>query len=322
MKFGAWIHEHDLSLEEQILAARQSGLRSIRSYSLDYSRRAAPALKQNGMSLLAGMHIEAESLVSDWRQQASLEELAETTKLGVELEGVCVGNELREGGDAVDKKRFSARLSFGLANVLNTYRHWLDEHGISVPLTYAMEGIVFDGYGTFHEWLWPLIDACDIVSINLYPMGVPEWFTFGAFDESRKFLTDRRVRNDRLNLFELQLRQVLTQLERVDKPMLFSETGFPSAIGYQMEAQSLVIPQNDNDLYGAAMAEFMTRIRNVNADFHGRIKSLYFYEWRDNLYHSKISNIEQSPIHVAFGLCDRFGTPKFDIRKLLVEDNS
>jgi len=322
MKFGAWIHERNLSLEEQIRTAHQSGLRSIRSYSLDYSRRAVPTVKQYGVSLLAGMHLEGESLVADWRQQVNLEELAEITQLGVDLEGICVGNELREGGDAADRKRFTARLSFGLANVLNTYRHWLDEHDISVPLTYAMEGIVFDQHGRFHEWLWPLIDACDIVSINLYPMGVPEWFTFGAFDESRKFLTDRRVRNDRLNLFELQLRQVLTQLERVDKPMLFSETGFPSAIGYQMEDKSLVIPQNDNDLYGAAMAEFMTRIRTVNADFNGRIKSLYFYEWRDNLYHSKISNIEQSPIHVAFGLCDRFGNPKFDIRKLLAEDNS
>jgi exo-beta-1,3-glucanase (GH17 family) len=321
MKFGAWIHEHDLALDEQILAARQSGLRSIRSYSFDYSRRVVPALKQQGMSLLAGMHIEAESLVADWRQQVNFEELAEITKLDVELEGICVGNELREGGDAADRKRFTARLSFGLANVLNTYRHWLDEHGVSVPLTYAMEGIVFDQYGTFHEWIWPLIDACDIVSINLYPMDVPAWFTFGAFDESRKFLTDRWVRNDRLNLFELQLRQVLTQLEHADKPMMFSETGFPSAIGYQIEDKSLVIPQNDNDLYGAAMGEFMTRIRTVNADFNGRIKSLYFYEWRDNLYHSKIWNIEQSPIHVAFGLCDRFGIPKFDIRKLLAEDN-
>lgn len=322
MKFGAWIHERNLSLEEQIRAAHQSGLRAIRSYSLEYSQRAVPALKQHGMSLLAGMHLEGESLVADWRQQVNLGELAEITQLGVELEGICVGNELREGGDTADRKRFTARLSFGLANVLNTYRHWLDEHGISLPLTYAMEGIVFDQQGIFHEWLWPLIDACDIVSINLYPMGIPEWFTFGAFDESRKFLTDRRVRNDRLNLFELQLRQVLTQLERVDKPMLFSETGFPSAMGYQMEDQSLVIPQNDNDLYGAAMTEFMTRIRTVNADFNGRIKALYFYEWRDNLYHSKISNIEQSPIHVAFGLCDRFGTAKFDIRKLLAEDNS
>jgi hypothetical protein len=70
------------------------------------------------------------------------------------------------------------------------------------------------------------------------------------------------------------------------------------------------------------MQEFMTRIRSVNVDYKDRIKTLYFYEWRDNLYHQKIWNIEQSPIHVAFGLCDRFGTPKFDIRKLIAEDNS
>lgn len=317
MKYGAWIHERELPLEEQICAARQSGLHSIRSYSLDYARRAAPALKQYDMSLLAGMHIEAEALAVDWRSQVRLDELAEVHSLSVKLEGICVGNELRQGGDAFDSKRFTARLAFGLANVLDTYRHWMRERGLTTPLTYAMEGIVFDQYGRFHEWVLPLIDACDIVSINLYPMDVPAWSTFAAFDESRKFLTDRRVYHDRLSLYELQLRQVLSQLEHMGKPMMFSETGFPSAIGYKIENETLVIPQTNNALYQSAMSEFMARIRAVNAEFKDRIRALYFYEWRDNLYHSKIWNIEQSPIHVAFGLCDRFGIPKFDIRKLL-----
>jgi hypothetical protein len=322
MKFGAWIHEHGLTLAEQIPAARQSGLRSIRSYSLDYSQRAAPHLKQQGMSLLAGMHVDAEALVADWRSQLRLDDLSAIHDLGVELEGICVGNELREGGDEPASKRFTARLAFGLANLLDTYRRWMAERGLVAPLTYAMEGIVCDQYGVFHEWVWPLIDACDIVSLNLYPMGMPEWFTFGAFEESRRFLTDRRVRNDRLALFELQLRQVLSQLERLDKPLFFSETGFPSAIGYHVENRTLVIPQTDREFYAAAMSEFLTRIRAVNADFQNRIKALYFYEWRDNLYHSKIWNVEQSPIHVAFGLCDRSGAPKFDIQKLLTEAES
>ena len=322
MKFGAWIHESELSLEEQLIAAKQSGLSSIRSYSLDYSQRAAPILNKHSMSLLAGMHVEAEALAADWRSQVRLEELEEIFNLGLELEGICVGNELRQGGDEVDKKSFTARLSFGLANVLDIYREWMKEQNLSVPLTYAMEGIVFDEFGNFHEWVWPLIDACDIVSVNLYPMGVPEWFTFGAFEESRKFLTDRRVRNDRLALFELQLRRVLDQLENIDKAMMFSETGFPSATGYQLENEKLVIPENEDHLYFAAMQEFMARIRSVNADYKGRIKALYFYEWRDNLYHQKIWNIEQSPIHVAFGLCDRFGTPKFDLKQLISEVDS
>lgn len=320
MKFGAWIHERDLSLEEQFDAANLNGLQTIRSYTLDYSQRAAPILKKQGMSLLAGMHIDSEALVANWRSQVRLDELAEIHNLDVKLEGICVGNELREGGDEFDKKRFTARLSFGLANVLESYRCWMDERKIDVPLTYAMESIVFDEGGNFYEWVWPLIDACDIVSINLYPMGVPEWSTFGAFEESRKFLSDPKVRNDRFSLYELQLRRVLEQLKGVDKTMMFSETGFPSATGYQLEGETLVIPQTDNDLYSSAMCEFISIIRKVNQDFEGRIKSLYFYEWRDNLYHSKIWNVEESPIHVAFGLCDRFGTPKFDIQKLLNED--
>ena len=318
MKYGAWIHERGLSLDEQVRVAKKSGLSAIRSYSLDYSQRAAPVLAQHGLSLLAGLHVDGESLAADWRSQVHLDELAATTNLGVDLEGICVGNELRQGGDAADKKQFTARLSFGLANVIRTYRHWLDEKGFSVPLTYAMEGIVYDPFGTFHEWMWPLIDACDVVSVNLYPMGVPEWFTFGAFDESRRFLTDQRVRNDRLALFDIQLRRVLEQLESAGKPMIFSETGFPSATGYRIE-EELVIPETDNILFASAMEEFLKRIRLVNADFEGRIQALYFYEWRDNLFHTKISNVEQSPIHVAFGLCDRLGNPKLDIRKLLSE---
>ena len=42
MKFGAWIHERDLSLEKQISQAKEAGLSAIRSYSIEYSERAAP----------------------------------------------------------------------------------------------------------------------------------------------------------------------------------------------------------------------------------------------------------------------------------------
>ncbi len=318
MKVGAWIHDYDdVSLDEQIGLAAENGLQTIRSYHFGYVEGVVEALKRTGMSLLAGMPVDADALVEDWRSQVRLDELARYHELGVPLEGICVGNELREGGDAPDKKRFSARLSFGLANVISTYRQWLDEHGHSTPLTYAMEVIVFDGEGYFHEWLWPLIDACDVVSLNAYPMGHSAWFTFDAFEESRRFLCDSRTRNDRLAHFELHLRRALGQLEGVNKPVFLSETGFPSAVGYHMEGERLVVPESDNARYGQAMGEFVNLIRQVNADYDGRIQTLYFYEWRDNVHHAKIWNVEQSPIHVAFGLCDRFGVPKFDIKEVV-----
>jgi hypothetical protein len=316
-KIGAWIHEHDdLPLEKQIRMAAENGLDTIRSYTINYSEAVAPALKQTGMSLLGGLHVEAGALVTDWRSQVRLDALARYHELDVRLEGICVGNELREGGDAPDQKRFTARLSFGLARLLETYRRWLDEHGLPTALTYAMEGIVLDSQGCFCEWLWPLIDACDAVSLNLYPMDASAWFTFDAFEESRRFLHDARVRNLRLTRMELRLRQVLEQLERVDKPLVLSETGFPSAVGYHLEGDRLVVPESDTVRYGEAMLAFMEMLHSVNADYSGRLRSVYFYEWRDNLHHSKIWNVEQSPIHVAFGLCDRFGVPKFDLRKL------
>ncbi len=317
MRIGAWIHGYDdIPLDEQIALAAENGLQTIRSYHIGYAEKVVPALKLTGMSLLAGMHVDAEALIEDWSSQVRLDELARYHELGVPLEAVCVGNELREGGDAPQTKRFTARLSFGLANVLATYRRWLDDHGYSTPLTYAMEGIVFDRQGYFNEWVWPLIDVCDVVSLNAYPMDNRAWFTFGAFEESRRFLCDSRVRNDRLVLFELRLRRALQELERAEKPMILTETGFPSAVGYHTEGERLVVPESDNVRYGEAMRQFVNLIRRVNADYDGRIQVLYFYEWRDNLHHAKIWNVEQSPIHVAFGLCDRFGVLKFDVKEL------
>jgi hypothetical protein len=318
MQIGAWIHgEESPSLEQQIALATENGLQTIRCYHFGYAETTASALKKHGLSLLAGMQVDGGALVTDWRSQVRLDELEAYQTLGVPLEAICVGNELREGGDAADKKRFTARLSFSLANVLHDYRRWLDDHGFQTPLTYAMEGIVFDKQGLFYEWLWPLVDACDIVGVNFYPMTAEGWFTFGAFEESRRFLCDKRQRHNRLVAFEHGLRTLLGQLEGVHKPLILTETGFPSAIGYHMEGERLVIPKTDPKRYAEAMYEFLGIIKRVDADYGHPIKALYFYEWRDNLHHDKIWNIEASPIHVAFGLCDRHGVPKTDIKALL-----
>lgn len=318
MKIGAWIHTYDdLSLDQQIAAAAQNGLSTIRSYGFDYAQKVAPALKANGMSLLGGIHVNSEALVRDWHTQVRLDDLEGYHKLGIALEGICAGNELREGGDEPDKKRFTARLSFGLANVLAAYRAWLKDHNLNTPLTYAMEGIVFDAQGNFNEWLWPLIDAVDIVGVNLYPMGNAAWFTFGAFEESERFLHNPRVRRDRLAAFEYNLRRLLHQIAPTGKPVILTETGFPSAVGYRKEGERLIVPVSDNAAYEEALTAFMQIIQRANEDYGGMIQALYFYEWRDNLYHSKIWNVESSPIHTAFGLCDREGNPKVAIRKVI-----
>jgi hypothetical protein len=319
MKLGAWFHDHDdLPLEGQLSSAAAVGIRSARSYSLEYARKLVKGLQQNQMSLLAGIHVDAEGLLEDWRSQFRPDLLEAYHSLGVALEGICIGNELREGGDAPDQKRFTARLAFGLANVMRASRHWLDDHGYTTtPLTYAIEEIVYDPALNFQEFMLPLIDACDIVSINAYPMGAEAWFTYSAFEESRRFLYDDRTRNDRLAAFDYRLRRALTQIEAAGKPALLSETGFPSATGYHLEGDRLVVPESDGERYGEVMVAFVGMLRQISQDYGGRLEGVYFYEWRDNLYHDKIWNVENSPIHTAFGLCDRYGQPKFDLRRLL-----
>ena len=317
-KFGAWFHnQDDLALPEQIKSGHQYGIRSIRSYAIDYAETIATVLRELGMSLYAGMHIDAINLLKDWRLEVRLEELRKNHQLGVPLEAICVGNELREFGDDPDKKRFTARVSCGLANILAAYRRWLDANGYNTPLTYAMEGIVLDSDGSFFEHLRPLIDACDIVSLNLYPMGRSAWHGSGQFEESKAFLRDAKVRRNRLLRFEVQLRGVLESLAEMGKPLILSETGFPSAVSYEKDAHGAIAPISDNESFGAAMEELFDVIEKADADHGHPIKAIYFYEWRDNLHHAKITNIEQSPIHCAFGLCDRFGVPKFGIGGML-----
>ena len=318
MIVGAWIHAGDgMTAAAQIPLAAQNGLDSIRSYSFDYASRAAPLLQQHAMTLLAGMHIDGPQLAVDWHTQVNLEELEAYHRLGVRLEAICVGNELREGGDEPEKKQFTARLSQNLSDLLKTYRGWLDEHGLSTPLTYAMEGIVFDEKGHFHEWVWPVVEACDILGVNAYPMDNAGWFTFGAFEESRRFLLDPAVRRRRLEEFEERLCTLLDQLKLARKPVLLTETGFPSAVGYRREGGQLIVPESDNARYAEAMQEFLALIRHIDIEYGHPIQGLYFYEWRDNLHHDKIWNVEGSPIHTAFGLCDRFGNPKFDLKKVI-----
>ena len=318
MKIGAWIHNHDnLELNRPIEQAARHGLSTIRSYSYDYAQKAAPALRKQGMSILGGIHVDSAELVRDWRSQVRIDQLDAYHKLEVSLEGICAGNELREGGDEPGKKRFTARLSFGLANVLGAFRSWLNDQNRTTPLTYAMEGIVFDSQGNFNEWLWPLIDAVDIVGVNLYPMGDEAWFTFGAFEESERFLHDRRLRHDRLAEYEYLLRRLLKQITPTGKRVILTETGFPSAVGYQMKGERAVFPTSDNTAYEEAMLEFMAINYRADNEYAGIIQALYFYEWQDNLHHTKIWNVESSPIHTAFGLCDSDGNPKVDIRKVI-----
>ena len=190
-----------------------------------------------------------------------------------------LGTSYARGGNTPQHKQFTARLSFGLANLIAAYCEWMAQHGSTVPLTYAMEGSVFDTAGYFHEWLWPLIDACDVVALNLYPMDSKGWVGFGAFDESRRFLREPRFRRDRLVHFEAGLRRTLQQLMPTRKPVVISETGFPSAVGWHRDDDGVLVPDSDITHYEACMHELVALFRRVNEDYQGRISAVYFYEW-------------------------------------------
>lgn len=324
MNVGAWIHNTgDAGFAEQFAAAARSGLSSVRGYSIDYSELVAGFVRENDLSIVSGIHVDAEALVDDWRSQVKFDELERTVNLDCRLAAICVGNELREGGDDWNAKRFSARLSFGLARVIEEYRNWLDARGHRVPLTYAMEGIVFDDRGAFREHLWPLVDALDVVSVNLYPMTVAHWRGYEAFEVSAAFLREDRAWRRQMSRYEHHLRSILDVLSARGKRLFLSECGFPSGVGYAtrgtIDGKPHVWPESDNAAFADRMMEYTRVLAAASRDYGGLLEAVYFYEWWDNHRHTKIWNVEQSPIHTCFGLCDHEGNPKLDVAALVDE---
>ena len=322
MKLGAWIHDHaGTDVRAHFDAAARAGIASVRGYSVDYSEKVAPWVREHGLTLVAGLHVDERALVDDWRSQVKLDELERTVALDCELEAICVGNELREGGDDWGTKRFTARLSYGLARVLEEYHRWLDRNGSNARLTYAMESLVFDDAGRFREHLWPLVDELDVVSMNLYPMTAAHWQGFDAFDINAAFLRTDKAWRRAMSRYESHLRRVMDVLESRGKPAFLSEMGFPSGVGYRIDGtidgRDRILPEHDTAAFEARMRAYVDLLARVSADYDGLLEATYFYEWWDNHHHPKIWNVEQSPIHTCFGLCDHEGVAKLDVAALV-----
>jgi hypothetical protein len=314
MILGAWFHGADGKLsQEQLRSASAVGLTSIRSYNYSYVADLAPALKSMNMSAYAGIHVAAEGILSDPYSQIKTDIAAQYFDLDIPMTALCIGNELRDPWTEVGKWTLSAELASNLAVVISELKKWLTDHGYEVPLTYAMEGPF-----PWPERLITVIEACDIISINHYPIKGRHWFGECGFEENKKFLRDKRERELLMLDYELGLRRVMQQVTSLGKELILSETGLPSGIAFRRE-QGLVIPEHDPDAFADIYRRLLSIVYRVNADYDGRIKAVYFYEWRDNLHHSKIQS-ENSPIHTCFGLCYSDGTPKFDLQTLSATD--
>ena len=77
---------------------------------------------------------------------------------------------------------------------------------------------------------------------------------------------------------EWQLLWLLQQLERVDKPMIQSETGFPLATGYRMGGDRLVGPESDNLRCGEVMRQFVNLIPPRECRYNDRVRALRLRE--------------------------------------------
>lgn len=331
MILGAWFHTSGLNKVEDygFKKAREAGFISARTYDYEHSKKIAKELRRHNMSLYAGFHVDAASLLRDWTSQLKQDHILTTCQMGVPLVALCFGNELREyeAGELPNWK-FTGRLAFALSRLIESTKAFVLDHGIDVPLTYAMESFGLGSDGKMLEWVVPIVETVDVFSTNCYPMDAKDWFTLKAFDHNERFLRDRREANSRLLRFEYRLRCLLDELERYDKSLILSEIGLHAGIGFRV-AKSIcsesmiikvrsgeeIIPVQYPEGFERVYLELMSVINKVSKDYPNRIRGIYLYEWRDNPFHSKIQS-EDSPVHACFGLCYVDGTPKFNLSKL------
>lgn len=235
MILGAWFHRAGLERIEDsgFERAREAGLTSARTYSYQHSKEISKELKRCGMSLYAGVHVDAQRLIEDWRSQLDRESILMTHELGVPVVAICLGNELREyGRGGLPNWSFSGRLAFGLSRLIECAKALLRDGGFNTPVTYAMEGFGLGPNGKLLEWVVPVVEEVDVFSTNCYPMEAEDWFTLEAFERNRRFLKDRREANLRFARFEYKLCCLLEELERYDKPLILSETGLHAGVGF------------------------------------------------------------------------------------------
>jgi hypothetical protein len=310
MILGAWFHNADGNLSfEHLQSASAFGITSIRSYNYSYVAQLASMLKSLKMSVYAGIYIQSEDILSDPGSQIKTDIASQYFDLNIPITALCVGNELRDLWTEVGKWSLSEDLAAKLAEVILELKNWLADRGYDVPITYAMEGPFPWG-----EWITPVVRACDVISINHYPIKGRHWFGEGGFQENKRFLTAKREQALLMLEYELALRQVMEKVTSMDKELILSEVGIASGVGFRRTGK-LFISEHDPQAFEDTYKRLLSIIHKVNEDYDSRIKGVYFYEWRDNLYHGKIQS-ENSPIHTCFGLCYSDGTPKFDLEFL------
>jgi hypothetical protein len=310
LNLGAWVYT---MRAPELRVAAYAGFDSTRGYAPSHAVQMAAASRQLGLSHLGGLDLNADKVLADWQDQVQWDSMTELYNTGIPLVAVCVGNEVRDVC-AGEKLCFSAHLADNLRQIIEGYRLWATRTGWKINLTTVLIGDAFDTSYTFYDWVLPLIDSCDVVAMNLYPMAESDWFGLEAFKSNQQFLTDPATRQARFDHFEEMLRALLTQLQRRGKSLILSETGIPSGVDFRQYG-STIVPIHDPAAFQDAYMQFAGLLARVRADFHGQLSGIYLYEWLDNLNHPKIRT-ENSPIHTCFGLCDNSGTPKLDIEAL------
>jgi len=311
LNLGTWIYTLRPS---EIRVSAHVGFDSTRGYLPSDAVAMAAVSRALGLSHLGGLDVNTDKLLADWHSQVQWDAMTELYNTEVPLVAVAVGNEVRDvcPGEGLC---FPRPLVEDLTNVINGYHQWADRTGWKIKLTTTIQGDAFDANNVFYDWVLPLIDTCDVVAMNLYPMAEEDWFGTQAFKSNQQFLTDLTVRQSRLDRFEEMLRALLEQIIRRGKALILAETGFPSGVDYQQYG-STIIPLHDRAAFGDAYMQFASLLARVRADFRGNLRGIYLYEWMDNLHHPKIE-AENSPIHTCFGLCDSNVLPKFDLNALV-----
>lgn len=312
MLLGTWFHNDDRNLNGQhVVSAHRRGISLVRSYTFEHIAPIVDVIRECEMSVLAGVHVDPEEVLTRPNDVSLEGEIRAYLESGVKVHAVCIGNELRDPWTKIGQWTFSEELATKFCIVLDRARELLTDLGVcELRVTYAMERPF-----PWESWLQPVVNACDFVSINLFPIENRHWFGPASMDANRSMLLSRNEQKLLLLKYEVALREVLERTCAVGKRVILSETGIPSGISYEWRGER-ILSQHLIEPWREMLCKMMDIVVRANDAYGGCIEAVYLYEWRDNCWHSK-RMVEDSPAHASFGLCYEDGAEKVDVPQIV-----
>lgn len=323
-KLGIYVSPDEYSNSGDVLGQVGSwGIDSLRVFSLNEGARLAPYAATHGMDLYLATHVSAFDLMNTSKLHIDLAAMDQISSSKVAIHALCLGHELGVPVESDTKHaRFPDSYEKTMVKVFNIFRsrfmivkERIRRRNIRWPLTHAFTAGEIWALVDDMPWsksLASLVESLDLVSVTIYPHA--DWKGHLGLKSNHTFLSDRNYRLELIDRFEEEFSRLCDCLTGLGKPIVISETGLSSCIGWKGSRKN-GMPIHGDDLYVEAFSDWMDALGRICRNYSG-MRSVYLFEWKDNPEHPLVRG-SGLYIHAGFGLAEKNGHPKISRKSFL-----